>query len=97
MRKIDDVLNYLGEPYSIVTRDKEPVIYRAFEGFDFEVSGINGRSKKYTLYVWKTKPSNEIVGIYSGIKGNEALKDILGYYAAKYQNLISGIQVERED
>lgn len=97
MRKIDEVLKYLGAPYSITTIDGEPVIYRSFKGFDFEVSGINGRSKNYTLYVWRTIPSTEVIGVYSGIQGNEALKDILGYYAVKYQNLISRIRVEREE
>ena len=29
--------------------------------------------------------------------GVESLKDILGYYATKYQNLTAEIQVERED
>ena len=96
MAKIDDVQKYLGEPYTVVTMDGEPVIYRAFNGFDFEVSGINGRSNNYTLYVWRTDTHNEIIGIYNNIKGKEALKDILGYYATKYQNLLSGIQVERE-
>ena len=37
------------------------------------------------------------MGVYHGIKGQEHLKDILGYCAVKYQNLLSEIQVERED
>lgn len=96
MTKIENTLRYLGAPYSIINMDGEDVIYRAFGNFDFEVSGINDHSNSFTLYVWDTTSTPSIIGIYSGIKGKEHLKDILGYYAAKYQNLISGIRVERE-
>lgn len=36
------------------------------------------------------------MGIYSHIKSNEDLKDLLGYCSVKYQNLFSRILVERE-
>lgn len=97
MKKIENVLHYLGDPYIITTIDGEDVIYRSFGNFDFEVSGVNGHLNNFTLYVWDTTTSPVIIGIYSNIIGKEKLKDILGYYAAKYQNLISEIQVERED
>lgn len=96
MKKIESILHYLGAPYSIATMDGEEVIYRSFTNFDFEVSGVNGHSNNFTLYVWDTASAPTIIGIYSNIKGKEKLKDILGFYAVKYQNLISEIRVERE-
>lgn len=97
MRKIDEVLHYLGEPYRITKIDKEDVIYRSFGSYEFEVSGVSGRSNDFTLYVWKTSDVRTIIAIYSGIRGKENLKDVLGYYAAIYQNLLSQIRVEREE
>lgn len=97
MPKIENILRYLGAPYSITEIDGEEVIYRSFTNFDFEVSGINGRSNSFTLYVWDTTSTPTIIGTYSNIRGKENLKDVLGFYAVKYQNLISEIQVERED
>lgn len=96
MKKIESILNYLGAPYCVTKIDGEEVIYRSFINFDFEVSGINGHSDNFTLYVWDTTSTPVIIGIYSNIKGKENLKDILGFYATKYQNLLSDIQVERE-
>lgn len=97
MKKIESILYYLGAPYSIIKMDGEEVIYRSFANFDFEISGVNGHSNNFTLYVWDTTSVPTIVGIYSNIKGKENLKDLLGFYATKYQNLTSEIRVERED
>lgn len=98
MRKIDKVLQYLGEPYSITVIDSENVIYRDLgNGFDFEVSGVRAGHENYSLYVWRTEPYKEIVGVYHGIHGEQQLKDVLGYAAFMYQNLRGCIQVEREE
>ncbi len=94
MKLIEKVLQELGSPYEIKVIDYEEVIYRKLNSdYDFEVSGISG--KTCTLYVWALSPK-EIVGIYDKIP-IESLKDVLGYYAAKYQNLTDGIRVLRED
>lgn len=97
MAQIDDVLRYLGSPYSITTIDREPVIYRKLSNFEFEVSGLHKRTLNCTVYIWMTSPHRELMGIYNGIKSKEYLKDLLGYCSVKYQNLLSRIQVERED
>lgn len=97
MSKINEVLAYLGKPYSITTIDLEPVIYRALDGYEFEISGLHKKNMDCTLYVWATAPHRRIVGIYSNIRSCEDLKDLLGYCSVKYQNLLSRIQVERED
>ena len=97
MKGIYAVQSYLGDPYMVTTIDGEAVIYRRLgNGYEFEVSGVKSASGPYILYVWSSNP-REIVGIYAGIKGQEVLKDVLGYYSVKYQNLTNGIQVERED
>ena len=97
MALINDTLSYLGQPYCIWNIDFEPVIYRSIGQYEFEVSGLHSKTMNCTLYVWRTSPSHELVGIYSDIKTKEDLKDLLGYYAVKYQNLLSRIRVERED
>lgn len=97
MAQIDDILRYLGQPYTIKTIDFEPVIYRLLDGFEFEVSGLHKRKLDCTVYVWMTSPHRELMVIYSGIKDKDDLKDLLGYCSVKYRNLLSRIQVERED
>lgn len=97
MDKISEILAYLGEPYQITTIDKEPVIHRSLKNFEFEISGLHKHPMNCTLYVWMSSPHRELLGIYSSIQTKEALKDILGYCAVKYQNLLSQIRVERED
>lgn len=97
MSKIDEVLEYLGKPYQIKKIDKEPVIYRKLNGFEFEVSGLHKSAVNCAIYVWKAAPHREIVSIYSGIRSLDDLKGLLGYCSVKYRNLLSKIQVERED
>lgn len=93
MKVIQKLLQELGSPYEIKVIDLEEVIYRKLnKDYDFEVSSISG--KTCTLYVWALNPQ-EIVGIYENIP-IDSLKDILGYYATKYQNLTEKIRVERE-
>ncbi len=96
MALINDALSFLGPPYYIRDIDSEPVIYRLLGQYEFEVSGLHNKKMDCTLYVRCTSP-RELIGIYSGIKTKEDLKDLLGYCAVKYQNLLSRIQVERED
>lgn len=97
MSQIEEVLGYLGEPYFITKRDGEDVISRTFENLEFEVSGLHKKGIKCSLYVWMTRPHTELMGIYHNIRNKEDLRDLLGYCAVKYQNLLSRIQVERED
>ena len=96
MALIDDTLRFLGPPYGIRSIDLEPVIYRSTGQYEFEVSGLHDKRMDCTLYVWRTSPQ-ELVGIYSGIRTMEDLKDLMGYCAVRYQNLLSRIQIERED
>lgn len=92
---IQSLLEYLGEPYIITTIDLEDVIYRSFpNGYEFEISGCHKYDGPYTLFVWKDKTNT--VAIYSDIKTRSNLKDLLGFYATKYQNLCDQVRVERE-
>lgn len=94
MRKIDELVKLLGDPYIIKKIDKGDSIYRKLDtGYEFEVNIIS--SNNCTLYVWDSNP-RELVGIYKGITA-DSLKDALGYYAAKYRMLPSQFLVERED
>lgn len=96
LKSTNKVLQSLGWPYTTKIIDGEEVVYRDLEnGYDIEVLGC--RSEKYAVYVWMVAPHREIVGIYSGIRGEADLKDTLGYVAFKYGNLSKRIQVEREE
>lgn len=97
MSKINEILEYLGSPYHISTIDNEPVIYRQLDNFALEISGLHKKSMDCTIYVWMGSPHRELLGIYRGIHTKEDLKDLLGYCSVKYQNVLSRIQVERED
>ncbi len=97
MARINKTLEYLGEPYHISNIDNEPVIHRQLDNFEFEVSGLHKPSMDCTLYVWMVHPHRELLAVYSGIRTKEDLKDLLGYCSVKYQNVLSRIQVERED
>ena len=97
MKTVDIIRDYLGDPYVVTTIDQEAVVYRNLgNGYDFEVSGAHSLNGPFTLYVWAEHP-RRIVGIYSHIRGRKNLKDVLGYCAVKYQNLLAEIQIERED
>lgn len=97
MSKINEILEYLGSPYHISNMDHEPVICRQLDNFELEVSGLHKKSLDCTIYVWMNSPHRKLMGIYSGIRAKEDLKDLLGYCSVKYQNVLSRIQVERED
>ena len=97
MSQVNDALEYLGKPYQIKTIDTEPVVYRKLDSFEFEVSGLHKSAMNCTVYVWKSVPHRELVGIYNGIQSLDDLKDLLGYCSVKYQNLFLKIQAERED
>ena len=97
-KKLKDICNSLGEPYTIKIIDLENVIYRNLgNGFDFEVSGLNNNKKSFdaTIYVWRLD-GNRIVETISGIKSLVELKDCLGTTATKYLKLspsdLDGIQ-----
>ena len=96
MAMIDDVVAYLGKPYTIATIDHEPVIHRTLKNFELEVSGLHKHAMNCVVYVWLTNPLKELIGIYENIRSKEDLKDILGYCSVKYQNLLSQIRVARE-
>lgn len=93
MKHIDKLLQHLGEPYDIQGFDGEDCIHRKFGNYEFEVSATN--HKFCILYVWTVTP-REVVAIYKNIP-TESLKDVLGYYASRYQNIPDQIQVERQD
>lgn len=84
----------LGQPYRVKPIDTGDVIFRELpSGYELELSVVSNKSS--TLYVWSINP-RILVGIYENIP-NLNLKDVLGYYAARYQRLPDHIQVERED
>ncbi len=96
MKLLEKICNDLGSSYSIKKIDLEDVLYRKLEnGYEFEISGIKSTTGKCTLYVHSPKP-HVVVGIYEELPVPQ-LKDLLGYYSSKYQNLSSGIRVLRED
>ena len=84
MKQLDKLLQSLGEPYDIQDFDGEDCIHRKFGNYEFCI-----------LYVWTVTPK-EVVAIYKNIP-TENLKDVLGYYASRYQNIPDQIQVERQD
>lgn len=93
MKQTGKILHDLGHPYGIKNFDGEDCIHREFSGYEFEVSDTH---RKYcTLYVWSTAPRT-VVDIYENIP-TESLKDVLGYYSCKYQNLLEQIQVVRKE
>ena len=93
MKQIEKILQTLGEPYDIKAFDGEDCIHRKFSNYEFEVSGTH---RKYcTLYVWTITPRS-VVDIYENIP-TDNLKDILGYYSCKYQNLLEQIRVVRKE
>lgn len=92
-----NVLDYLGAGYSSRCIDGEDCIFRRLSnGVEFEVSGA-ATGRHMSLYVWRTEGRQQLIGVYHGIASAEALKDILGYAAVRYQNLMAQIQVEREE
>lgn len=93
MKKIDELLSDLGNPYDIQNFDGEDCIHRIVGKYEFEVSGTH--TNYCTLYVWISSP-REVIAIYNNIP-TENLKDVLGYYATVYQNLLEQIRVEREE
>lgn len=93
MKQIEKVLQNLGDPYDIKNIDGEDCIHRKFSDYEFEVSGAH---RKYcTLYVWSITPRT-VVDIYENIP-TDSLKDVLGYYSCKYQNLLDQIRVVRKE
>lgn len=97
MKTVDIIRDYLGDPYVVTTIDREEVVYRNLgNGYGFEISGVHALNGPFTLYVWTDHP-RQIVGTYKHIRGRKNLKDVLGYCAVKYQNLLAEIQVECED
>lgn len=95
MNLLQKIVIELGVPYDVKTIDNEKVFYRKLpNGYEFEVSGIKSTSGKCILYVRADYPK-EVVGIYENIPVF-MLKDLLGYYAVKYQNLNADIMVSRE-
>lgn len=94
MKFLERIVKELGCPYKIRNVDGEDVIFRALDAkYEFEVSAVSGKS--CTLYVWTMNP-HELIGIYEQIPIC-SLKDVLGYFAVKYQNLTDQIRVLRED
>ena len=96
MSVLQKIASSLGEPYAIRKSDLESLIYRHLDNdYEFEVSGVQSASGTCILYVWKENP-HILVAIYKDIPVKD-LKDILGHYAFKYQNLSEKTRVERED
>ena len=63
MSQINEILNYLGAPYFVTTRDGEPVICRTLEDFELEISGLRKRALNCSLYVWMTHPHRELINV----------------------------------
>ena len=96
MSLLQKLVSSLGNPYIVRRLDRESIIYRRLDnGYEFEISGIQWVSGKCSLYIRKENP-RMLVGIYHDIPV-KFLKDALGHYAFKYQNLSEKIRVERED
>ena len=96
MSLLQKLASSLGNPYIGRRLDRESIIYQRLDnGYEFEISGIQSVSGKCSLYIWKENP-RVLTGIYNDIPVKD-LKDVLGHYAFKYQNLSEKIQVERED
>lgn len=93
MSYLQKLKEYLGAPYTIKEIDGTDTIYRKIgDNYELEVF----KPGTLTVYVHSVNPRS-IVGIYTGIKDQEDLKDFLGYLVTKYQNLLEKVQVEREE
>ena len=95
--KINDICNYLGDPYTIKNIDQSPSIYRKInQDYEFEITGFGGNNP-FTIYLWQINPHQELLVVYTNIKDKQDLKDLLGYWSSVVQDIPSRIRVERED
>lgn len=95
MTKLERICKYLGEPYTILTIDAVPVVYRQLNS-DYEIEIMVIR-RELSVYLWQIKPHRELMNIYRDIPDEAVLKDLLGHISFTLGNLREKIRVERED
>lgn len=50
-QRLLDYFERIGEPYTVATIDREPVVYRKLENYDLEISG-GSYQRPFRVYVW---------------------------------------------
>jgi hypothetical protein len=87
-KKLNEILEFLGEGYSIKTIDLENVIYfKISDLFDIEISGLNNSRRSFdaTIFVWELKPGLKTIETIQGINSKEKLKEKLDEVIEKYK------------
>lgn len=84
---------YLGEPYILSVIDNAEVVYRRLNN-NYEIEIF--KTSFYNLCVWSSPP-RRLVCAYKNIESLIELKDLSGYVAVRYQNLLDQILVEHEE
>lgn len=88
MRKLSPgkrkLLDYLGEPYTIETIDREDCVYLYMGKYDIEISGGRTMHSKFYIYVWRQKV--EIVERHMELKPDlPTIKAILDDIRSRYE------------
>ena len=89
------LLEELGDQYSVNRIDGANCIYRDFGDHDVEICG--GRTKRalYHIFVWQKKPGMEIVERFMDLPHDDDLVvDLLGRIAMKYDGAMAGESME---
>lgn len=84
-KKLDDTLEYLGAEYSIKAFEGEPCIYRKFDNYEFEISGLTSRGKyDATIYVWENE--KQVIKSVQDIPSKEELSKHLEILLAEFSH-----------
>jgi len=85
-KKLTEILKLLGKPYMIREIDNEPVIYRKFEHYELEVSGLNTKGDKINavIFVWATTGGYRRVETIEGLSSIHSVTEALRSTSQKY-------------
>ena len=82
------LLKYLGKPYTFKTIDMENCIYLDMGDYDIEISAIKDREIKFNIYVWRVKEGFEIVERYMDVEDDfDKVKKLLDEIRGKYEKV----------
>lgn len=85
-KRILEIARSFGPEYSVRVIDGENVLYRAVNGYEFEVSGLdhNRERIKATVYIWERTISSFIVETIEDFHSLSRLADTLAEKAHEY-------------
>lgn len=82
------LIDYLGEPYTIKKIDLEDCVYLDMGDYDIEISRGRTIRSKIDIYVWKTKGRLEIVERHIDVKHDlPSIKTLLDDIRDRYSSL----------